>query len=97
MARHHRRNAHDLGSGVIHNLNTATLTTLTNSGSIHRQQRRHHDLVGTITNTGSILINSTGSFTDLLISGDVTLTGGGIVTLANADRVRGSGILAGPT
>ncbi len=44
-------------------------------------------------NTGSISINSTGSFTDLTLGSNVTLTGGGTITLVNADRVRGTGTL----
>ena len=50
-------------------------------------------LNGTILNSGSFSINSTGSFTDLLLGSDVTLSGGGTVSLVNADRVRGGGIL----
>ncbi len=48
---------------------------------------------GTINSTGSILINSTGSFTDLFINGTVTLTGNSTLTLQNAARVRGTGTL----
>src|SRR5262249_46312411 len=48
-------------------------------------------LSGTITNNGNLLIASTGSFTDFLIN-DVTLNGSGVLTLANADRIRGTGI-----
>ena len=44
-------------------------------------------------NSGSFSINSTGSFTDLLLGSNVTLSGGGTVSLVNADRVRGGGIL----
>ena len=51
------------------------------------------NLFGTITNNGNVLINSTGSFTDFVLNGDVTFGGSGVVTLANADRIRGSGIL----
>ena len=48
---------------------------------------------GSIANTGSISINSSGNFTDLSLGSNVTLTGGGIVNLVNADRVYGNGIL----
>ena len=81
------------GTGTILNLNTATLTTLTNAGSFIANNGTTTTFVGTITNTGSIRINSTGNFTDLTLAGSVTLTGGGTLTLSNADRLRGSGIL----
>ena len=81
------------GTGVIRNLDTATLDSVTNSGTFIANNGSTTTLTGTITNTGSILIQSTGSFTDLTINGDVTLTGGSTLTLQNADRVRGSGTL----
>src|SRR4029077_14590771 len=40
-------------------------------------------LIGTITNNGTLAQNSTGSLTDLHISGNVTLTGNGSLTLSN--------------
>ena len=50
-------------------------------------------LSGTIVNNGNVRINSTGSFTDFILSDDLTITGSGVLTLANADRIRGSGVL----
>ena len=79
------------GSGTIRNLNNATLNSLTNSGAFVANNASNTFLSGTITNNGTILINSTGSFTDLLLNGDVTLLGTGSLTLANADRVFASG------
>ncbi|MEP6822649.1 MAG: hypothetical protein ABI946_09905, partial [Chthoniobacterales bacterium] len=81
------------GSGSIVNLDTATLTTLTNSGALVGNNNTTTTLVGTITNLGSISLNSVGNFTDLSISGDVTLTGAGVVNLTSADRILGSGTL----
>ncbi len=81
------------GSGLIRNLNTATLDSVTNAGAFVGNNGSTTTLIGTINNTGSILINSTGSFTDLAINGNVTLTGGSTLTLVNADRVRGGGTL----
>ena len=49
-------------------------------------------LFGTITNNGNILLNSTGSFTDFVLSGNVTLSGSGVLSLTAADRIRGTGI-----
>ena len=51
------------------------------------------NLFGTIINNGNVLINSTGSFTDFILNGDVTFTGSGLLSLVNADRIRGSGVL----
>ncbi len=80
------------GSGVIRNLGTATLNDVTNSGTFIANNASVTTLGGTINSTGSILINSTGSFTDLFINGDVTFTGS-TLTLQNAARVRGTGTL----
>ena len=80
------------GSGVIRNLGTATLNDVTNSGAFIANNASVTTLGGTINSTGSILINSTGSFTDLFINGDVTFTGS-TLTLQNAARVRGTGTL----
>ncbi len=82
-----------VGTGVFRNLNTATLTSLTNAGTFIGNNASTTTLNGAIVNSGSISINSSGSFTDLLLGSNVTLSGGGIVNLVNADRVRGSGIL----
>ena len=82
-----------VGTGVLRNLNTATLTSLTNAGTFIGNNASVTTLNGTILNSGSFSINSTGSFTDLLLGSDVTLSGGGTVSLVNADRVRGGGIL----
>ena len=81
------------GTGVIRNVNTATLDTLTNAGNFIANNGSNTNLLGTITNTGTMLINSTGSFTDVVLGGLLTLNGGGVVTLSNADRIFGSGIL----
>ena len=49
-------------------------------------------LFGTITNNGNILLNSTGNFTDFVLSDNVTLSGSGVLSLVAADRIRGTGI-----
>jgi hypothetical protein len=81
------------GTGVIRNLNTASLTSLTNAGNFIANDNSTTLLTGTITNSGSISLNSTANFTDLILNGNVTLTGGGQLNLANAARVLGNGIL----
>ncbi|HEY1771215.1 MAG TPA: FecR domain-containing protein [Chthoniobacterales bacterium] len=82
-----------VGSGAIHNINAATLDSLTNSGTFIADNNTTTYLTGTITDTGSITMNSTGNYTDLVVNADVTLTGGSTLTLANAARVLGSGTL----
>jgi hypothetical protein len=81
------------GTGMFVNLNNATLANLTNAGTFVANNNSTTNLVGTITNTGSISLNSTVNITDLVLAGNVTLSGGGTLTLTKADRVRGSGIL----
>ena len=49
-------------------------------------------LVGTITNNGTIALDSTGDPTDLVISGTVSLTGAGTVTLSNNSAISTGGV-----
>jgi hypothetical protein len=80
-------------ASAIRNLSTATLVSLTNNANFIANNASTTTLMGSIENIGGLRINSTGSFTDLSMSGNVTLTGAGTVSLTNAARVRGSGIL----
>ncbi len=82
-----------VGTGLIRTLGSGTLTDLTNAGAFRVTNNTSLTLVGTINNTGSITLNSLGNFTDLVINSDVTLIGGGVVNIADAGRVRGSGTL----
>ncbi len=50
-------------------------------------------LSGSVANNGNILLNSTGGFTDFVLSNNVTLSGSGVLSLVAADRIRGTGIL----
>jgi hypothetical protein len=59
--------------GAIHNQGTITIV----DGS-------QLDVFGTMNNTGKILLNGTGDFTQLNFTADTTLTGGGTITLANS-------------
>ncbi len=81
------------GTGVIETVNNSTLVSLTNAGAFIGNNGSMTTVVGTITNTGSISLNSSNNVADLILSGDVTLTGGGTLNLINYDRVYGSGIL----
>ena len=61
----------------------ATLTGLTNAGTLQVLNSNSLTLVGTINNTGSIQLNSVGNGTLLNATGTVTLAGGGTVVLSD--------------
>ena len=63
--------------------NTATLSGVTNSGTYSVNDNATTVLSGTITNTGSMQLNSSNSFTEFRISGNATLSGSGSVTMSN--------------
>ena len=73
-----------IGTGFIGSLGGgAKLQSVTNAGTYVTTDGSSTTLAGTITNNGSMQLNSTGSPTQLLISGNVTLTGSGALTLSN--------------
>ena len=75
-------------SGTITNYNTATLedVTLAEDTDYYQGNGTSTTLIGTISNGGTMTINSGGSWTYWYLSGgDVTLTGGGTVVMS--DRV----------
>jgi fibronectin-binding autotransporter adhesin len=58
---------------------------LSNSGDVlNIQNGAIMDAFGNITNTGTLNLNSSGSFTELVLEGNVTLSGSGTVTLSNS-------------
>ena len=71
--------------GVIQTVSgdSATLSGLTNSGTVNVHDNSTLTLVGTINNTGTIQLNSGGNTTNLEISGNVTLSGSGTVVMGN--------------
>ena len=50
-------------------------------------------IAGMISNSGNILLNSSNNVADLVLSGDVTLAGGGTLNLINYDRVYGLSLI----
>jgi len=80
-----------IGTGVMESINTATLNGVTISkGSTYLEPDNTNTVLqGTITNNGNIQLNSSNNATDLRISGPVTLTGTGTVTMGNngANRI----------
>jgi hypothetical protein len=73
------------GGGLMESVNTATFNGITlSSGSTYTLPNGTSTVLqGTITNKGNFQLNSAGNLTDLRISGPVTLTGGGAVTMDN--------------
>ena len=72
------------GTGVIRTANAATFANLTTKGNIQIPGSSSLTLMGNIVNNGTIAINEIGDgAASLLISGDVNLSGGGTVTLAD--------------
>jgi hypothetical protein len=68
--------------------NTATLANLANQGTFNVVNNSFLTLQGTVTNTGTVNLQSVGNLTDLQISGAVTLAGNGAVNLSNAAQNR---------
>jgi hypothetical protein len=74
------------GTGTIQAnccFNHGTLDGVTNNGTFQLNDSNIEFLAGTITNNGSLQVNSTGSGSYLDITGDVTLTGIGALTMSN--------------
>jgi hypothetical protein len=67
---------------------TAFISDLTNGGTFIVNDNSFLHASGTITNNGSIKLDSNGSGTDILIDGDTTFTGTGKVTLAGSNNAR---------
>ena len=81
-------------TGVIRTLgNSATFANLTNAGVFRISNGTDATFLGTINNTGNIIVNATGNFTDFIVNGNLTLQGGGMVTLMGAGQIRGGGTL----
>ena len=78
------------GNGVIRNLNTATLNgvTFATGTTFAVNDNTNTFLQGTITNNGTVSVNSGGNNTNIQISGPVTLTGTGTVNLSNVGTNR---------
>ena len=82
------------GSIQVVGSQTATLTNVTNQGSLMVLNNAFLDTVGTLTNSGTIMLNSTGNNTDLHLVADTTLNGNGTVilsALSSNSRIAGDG------
>jgi hypothetical protein len=69
--------------GLIQASGDPTLNGVTNKGTYQLSNNNSTTLVGTMTNNGSIQLNSVGNNTNLYASGGVTLAGGGTVTMSD--------------
>ncbi len=69
--------------GLIRLTGPTTLTNMTNSGAVAVNNDVDPILIGSFTNDGTLSMESTGSNTDLRISGDVTIGGPGVIQLSN--------------
>jgi hypothetical protein len=74
-----------VAAGATISLDGTSQGPLTISGAYSAANNSSTILVGTINNTGAILINATTNNTFLTVSGGVTLTGGGAVTLSSTN------------
>jgi hypothetical protein len=75
------------GVGSTPVLDGSTQGALTNLGNFTIQNNGQTNFLGTINNTGSITVDSTGAGTWMNIVGSVNLTGGGTVTLTNTNAL----------
>jgi hypothetical protein len=90
------------GGGTVGGTLDGTAATVTNTGTVVVDQGTALQLLGTITNSGVLLLNSFGYGTNLLIgststAGTVTLTGGGLVTTTDNGNNTILGGVAGDT
>ncbi|MGI8890047.1 MAG: beta strand repeat-containing protein, partial [Chthoniobacterales bacterium] len=82
------------GSFQVNGSQNVYLGDVTLSAPLSVQNNSFLHALGTITNTGTITLLSSGNNTDFRLADDVTLNGGGTVTLANnaASRISGDGV-----
>jgi len=72
------------GGTIVQPVSTSsTLSGVTNAGIFSVLNNGTVNLSGTITNTGTFQLNSTGSLTALFVPSSATLTGAGTVTMSN--------------
>ena len=73
------------GGGLVEDISNSTLNGITNLGTIQTDNGVITSLQGTITNSGLMTLNSSGSISDLALTGGgtVTLSGTGTITMSN--------------
>ena len=70
-----------------------TLSGVTNTGTFNVVNNSGIVLVGTLTNNGTINLNSAGNSTDIALTGSQSILGAGVINLSNttANRIYGAG------
>jgi len=81
------------GTGGLQSFGSGTYRDVTLSGDLRILNSDQMNIAGTITNNGTLTLNSLGSYTDLRLTGDATLTGSGTTMLSNtiANRILSDG------
>lgn len=79
--------------GLLTVTGATVLSGVTNTSALHIANGTAGVLKGVLTNAGQISLDSAGALTKTMVSGAVSLTGGGAVTLANQSYISGSGAL----
>ena len=82
------------GSGVNRVIGNSTFVSIENSGLFSVSNAVFTELHGTITNSGTLLLNAGANLTDFRLNSDVLLTGGGALTTSNSGNNRILGINA---
>jgi len=73
------------GTGVVYGDASSELIGVTNTGNFQVQNGQSTNLSGTITNSGTITLASTSTYTNLYLAASTTLSGGGTVVLGAGD------------
>ena len=81
------------GTGFIHSTTGSTLNNVTLQGALTVDNDQQIALNGSFVNNGSITLASTGNYTDIVVGGTTTLSGGGVVNVTSASRIIGGGTL----
>ncbi len=88
-------------SGGVMDSGGSTLNgvTISTGSTVTAENNTSTTLAGALTNNGTLFIDSVGNVTDVVISGTVTNTGGGAITMSNttANRIIGTGTLINDT
>ncbi|MGY6634141.1 MAG: beta strand repeat-containing protein [Alkalilacustris sp.] len=76
------------GAGAFFLRSNAVIADVFTDAEIIIEDGANGRMAGTVTNDGTISMQSTGSFTNLVLLGDTTLTGSGLLDLGNATQTR---------
>ena len=83
------------GEVVVVGGNTARVAGVNNTGTVNVNNNAFLELRGTLTNNGSVNLQSVGNFTDLRADGSRSILGNGTITLSDNAQNRIYGVAAG--